>query len=366
MRRRNRTVPPHRLKSLALFLLVVLLQPAVLVSTAEPVVPNRGAAKAFLDYVRATEARNNSELQRGASLLWIDELSEAERKRAYADLAEGGVKLEQRSRKGSGDEVPCPGCMIHHWEGLVFIPGARLDDVLRILEDYDHHAEYYAPDVERSRIESRDDHHYRVFLRFRRQKVITVVLNTEHDVVYTRDSASRAHSRSSATHIGEVENPGKGDEREKSRGADSGFLWGMETWWRLEDRDNGVYVQSEVVSLTRNIPAGLGWMIGPFVTAVPRESLTFTLQATRKAVLSQLRARSSSGAYSPGFRRDFSCAAIASSFRNSLACADQENFFAVPNAFAAMVLRNAGSSASLRIASPSSCASCGSFRTMES
>jgi hypothetical protein len=32
-------------------------------------------------------------------------------------------------------------------------------------------------------------------------------------------------------------------------------------------------------------------MVGPFVTAIPKESLTFTLQATRKAVLAQLHAR---------------------------------------------------------------------------
>jgi hypothetical protein len=67
----------------------------------------------------------------------------------------------------------------------------------------------------------------------------------------------------------------------------------METWWRMEEKNEGVYVQSEVVSLTRNIPAGLGWMIGPFVTSVPKQSLTFTLEATRKAVLAQLPANNS-------------------------------------------------------------------------
>jgi hypothetical protein len=34
-------------------------------------------------------------------------------------------------------------------------------------------------------------------------------------------------------------------------------------------------------------------MIGPFVTAVPKESLTFTLEATRKAVLAQRHANHS-------------------------------------------------------------------------
>src|SRR5258708_2665514 len=110
------------------------------------------------------------------------------------------------------------------------------------------------------------------------------VLNTEHEVQCFQDAPGRAHSRSSAVRIAEVVNAGKSDEREKTPGNDDGFMWRMETWWRMEERDGGVYVQSEVASLTRDIPTGLGWMIKPFVTGIPKESLTFTLEATRKAV----------------------------------------------------------------------------------
>jgi hypothetical protein len=168
--------------------------------------------------------------------------------------------------------------------GVVFVPGAKLQDVLGVLQDYDHHAQYYAPDVERSKIESHDGDDFVVFLRLRRHKIITVVLNTQHDVRYFRDSETREHSRSFAVRIAEVENTGKSDEREKPPGEDGGFLWRMETWWRMEERDGGVYVQSEVASLTRDIPTGLGWLIGPFVTSIPKETLTFTLEATRRAV----------------------------------------------------------------------------------
>jgi hypothetical protein len=55
----------------------------------------------------------------------------------------------------------------------------------------------------------------------------------------------------------------------------------------MEQKNGGVYVQSEVVSLTRDIPPGLGWLIGPFVNSIPKESLTFTLNATRRAVLAE-------------------------------------------------------------------------------
>ena len=114
--------------------------------------------------------------------------------------------------------------------------------------------------------------------------MITAVLNTEHQVDYFHDAPGQAHSRSSAVRIAEVEDAGKKDEREKTPGDDSGYLWRMETWWRMEEGDGGIYVQSEVASLTRDIPAGLGWIIAPFVTSIPKETLTFTLEATRKAV----------------------------------------------------------------------------------
>ena len=288
---RLRLKTPH-LSPIIVFAVCALV-PALLRS--EPVLSsiNPKTAQAFSQYVRATDARNRSELENGTDLLWIDSLAEAERKKAYSALAEGEVQIEQRRTLDNGHEIECPDGLIHHWEAVVYIPGAKLDDVLRLLQDYDHQAKYYSPDVVRSRIVARDGDHFQVFLRFRRQKIVTVVLNTEHDVTYYRDSATRAHSRSSATHVAEVENPDKANEKEKSRADDNGFMWNMETWWRLSEKDGGVYVQSEVVSLTRSIPAGLGWMIGPFVTSIPKSSLTFTMEATRKAVLANLQMNNS-------------------------------------------------------------------------
>src|SRR5438132_2434662 len=242
---------------------------------------------AFEHYVKLTEARNERELKRGTGLLWVDGLPAEQRAEASAALKRGDVKMQKLEILDNGKPIACPGGTIHHWTGVVFILGAKLGDVLDVLEDYDQHSVYYAPDVERSQVESRDGDHFRVFLRFRRHKLITVVLNTEHEVQYIHDAPGKAHSRSSAVRIAEVENAGKSDEREKTLGDDGGFLWRMETWWRMEERDGGVYMQSEVASLTRDIPTGVGWMIKPFVTGIPKESLTFTLEATRKAVEAQ-------------------------------------------------------------------------------
>jgi hypothetical protein len=59
-------------------------------------------------------------------------------------------------------------------------------------------------------------------------------------------------------------------------------------------------VQSEVASLTRDIPSGLGWLVGPFVTSVPKEALAFTLEATRKAVEKQIHPGSAAASFNMG------------------------------------------------------------------
>ena len=121
--------------------------------------------------------------------------------------------------------------------------------------------------------------------------MITTVLYTEHEVHYQMMDATHAWSRSHTTRIQEVDNPGKPDEHLEPEGHGNGFLWRMNTYWRFEEKDGGVYVESESISLTRDIPEGLGWMIGPFVSSIPRESLTFTLVTTRSAVMERIGAR---------------------------------------------------------------------------
>ena len=117
-----------------------------------------------------------------------------------------------------------------------------------------------------------------------KKKVITVVMNTEHDVRYFPVSATREHSRSYTTRIAQVEDPGEPTEKEKPVGNDGGFLWRLYSYWRFEEKDGGVYVQCEALSLTRSIPVLVSWLVKPFVTSIPRESLVHTLTSTRTAL----------------------------------------------------------------------------------
>ena len=66
-------------------------------------------------------------------------------------------------------------------------------------------------------------------------------------------------------------------------GVDHGFLWRLNSYWRFEERDGGVYVECEAISLTRNVPIGLGWIVNPIVRTLPKESLESTLRNTRRA-----------------------------------------------------------------------------------
>jgi hypothetical protein len=180
--------------------------------------------------------------------------------------------------------------MVHHWIGTVFIPGATLAQTLALEQDYDHHQEYFHPDVMRSKILRREGNEFRVLLRFYKKKVITSVLDTDHEVHYSTIDSTHAASRSRTTRVQEVENAGEINERLAPEGHDRGLLWRMNTYWRFEERDGGTYVESQSISLTRDIPTGLGWVVGPFVNSIPRELLTFTLTTTRSAVLQRVAA----------------------------------------------------------------------------
>jgi hypothetical protein len=192
--------------------------------------------------------------------------------------------IERLRSREDGKEIEAPDGLIHHWLGIVFVPGGTTSAAVALLKDYDRHADIYKPAVERSRVLEHDGDHYRVFLRFFMKKVISVTINSDHEARFTRVDGARAHSRVVSTRVQEVANAGTPQERELPVGNDGGYLWRINSYWRFLERDGGVYVQCESVTLSRDVPFGLGWLIGPFVTSIPRESLTFTLQTTRAAL----------------------------------------------------------------------------------
>src|SRR5262245_17014468 len=236
---------------------------------------------AFDRYVRATEAQMSPE-----PFLRIDALPEAERSRKMTDLRRGELYVERLQTREAGKNIDVPGGLIHHWLGAVFVAGAKLDQAVSLMQDYDRHAEIFRPAIARSKLVSRDGDVFKVDLRFSMKKVITVVVNTENEARFTRLGPDRVQSRIYSLRVAEVEDPGTPQEKENPVGHDGGYLWRLYTYWRFLERDGGTYVQCEAISLTRGIPMGFGWLIGPFVTSIPRESLAFTLETARKTLSS--------------------------------------------------------------------------------
>jgi hypothetical protein len=243
------------------------------------------AAHGFDEYVRLTELRMQDELAPGGAFLWIDSLPEPRRSENYARLQRGEVISARLQTAGSSHHSSTPGALIHHWVGTIFIPGVSLAQVLAVIQDYDRHAEYYKPEVVESKLVEQSGDDLKVYYRLRKKEIITIILDTEYEVHRHSLDATRAYSNSHSTRIAQVENAGEPDEHELPPGNDGGFLWRLNSYWRFFDSGRGVYVQCEAVSLTRDIPAGLNWLVGSFVQKLPRESLEFTLQSTRAAVL---------------------------------------------------------------------------------
>jgi hypothetical protein len=233
-------------------------------------------SQAFEVYMRAAEPRL-LERERGGSL-WLD--GAAARKQA---VREGKVLAESVAAKGG--EIPDG--LIHDWVGAAFIPGATIDQVLALVQDYDHHKDIYKPEVVDSRLLNRNGSEYQIFLRLLKKKVLTVVLNTNHDVRYSRPEGTRCYARSYATRVAELADAGEKDEHELAPGKGHGFLWRLNSFWRYEERDGGVYVECEAISLTRDVPTGLGWLINPIIRNLPRDSLVNTLRLTKAAVLAR-------------------------------------------------------------------------------
>jgi hypothetical protein len=238
---------------------------------------------AFDRYVQLSEQRMQNAIRSGP-FLWADGLPVSQRQEVYARLKRGDVVTQKLETLDRGASMPVPGGLIHHWMGVVFIPGASLKQTLTLLQNYDEQWRIYAPRVVRSKLLQHNGDNFKVFLRLSDKKIVTVVLDTEYDVRYFSLDKVRAYSQSYSTRVQEVENSGQLDEHDKPVGQDNGYLWRINSYWRFLERDGGVYVQLEAISLTRDIPSGLGWLIGPFVTSIPRESLTFTLDRTRESL----------------------------------------------------------------------------------
>ena len=231
---------------------------------------------AFDRYVAALEERLKPRFN-GDNFLGLDGSPEWRQK-----LLKNAVVAQPAQGNGV---VALKGGLVQDWTGAVFIPGASLKSVLSVVQDYNRHGEFYKPDVESARTQGRDGDNFQVFMRIVKAKfLVSDVLNTDHEIRFVPVDSRRSYSISRSKRIAEVTDAGKPGEHELPVGRDRGLLWRLYSYWFYEEKDGGVYIACESLTLTRDIPAILATLLGPILRDLPGESLRVGLEQTRRAV----------------------------------------------------------------------------------
>jgi hypothetical protein len=234
---------------------------------------------AFDKFVASVEMRLEPRFS-GQHFLWSDEVPGVRQQ-----LLNGSVIAQPAVGNGI---VPLKGGLVQDWRGAVFIPRATLREVLSIAQDFNHHQDFYKPDIESAKIESRQGDEFLVFMRIVKAKfLLSDVLNTEQAIQFTRLDPQKVYSRAYSKRINEVAAPGRSAEHELPIGQDRGLLWRLYGYWFYEERDEGVYITCESITLTRDIPFGMATLFGPVIHDLPGDAMRKSLEQTRKAVLAQ-------------------------------------------------------------------------------
>ena len=262
----------HLLRSANTGRLVLLLGLATIVNAQPTTKLMPETVEAFDQYVEAVEELMSLRYEGKKPFLWLNE-----QERTRAQVIDGEIVTHQFKV-----DLGVPNGRLRDWVGAMFVSNVSVQQILKIVQDYDRHKDVY-PEVSASRLIDKEGDVYRGYLRITKKKVLTAVLDTDHEHRFFKLDDKRWHSRSYSTRIQEVRNAGQPDERLLPVEEDSGFMWRLYSYWRLEQDDDGVFAELQSLSLSRRPPRGLGWLIRPFIRNMPRDALEATLQATRVA-----------------------------------------------------------------------------------
>jgi hypothetical protein len=245
--------------------------------------PKPETLAAFDHYREKTEARMDADLLAG-HFLYIDRFPDPRRQEIVAQLRRGEYYLEQLHTLDDGHNIHVPSGIIHHWMGIAFLPGATLAQTKFVLEDYAHEKDNYFPDVRQSRLLSQNGNSSEVFLQFYSKTIVTAVFNVNFASLTTDYSPTRTRVRSCSTRVADVDNFGTANEHELSPADSRGYLWKLCTWWHIEEKNGGTYIQVEAIELSRTVPFAFAWIVNPVIRNVPKTFLSHLLSATQKAV----------------------------------------------------------------------------------
>jgi hypothetical protein len=222
-----------------------------------------------------------AERVRDSQFLWTDE-SPTRRMRV-----ERGEIVVSPMHDHSPRHVPSG--LIHDWIGAAFFPEMSLNDVFAAIHDYDQYKEFYKPLVVDSKLLSRTGTDYRFSILMLNKSLFShTALAGSFEENFIQVSGTKWYSVAQSTSMQEVEGYGQPTEHRLSPDEGSGYIWRLYGISRFEQRDGGVYVEVEVIALSRDIPSAVRWFVEPIVRRVAKDSLVTSLHETRTAVKSNL------------------------------------------------------------------------------
>jgi hypothetical protein len=263
---------PLLVNTVTLLLLAIIVLPI----QADAATLKPETVTAWDDYLQSASANLQDRLRSGGSFLWTFEDPERAAKVHSGEIVVGPVG--QNPKKVSGG-------LIHDWMGAVFVPNLKLDDILKVTRDYDHYKEYFHPSVVESKAVGRDGAEDKFWMLLMNNTFfLTTALEADYEVTNVRLDDRRFYSISKTTRVQEVDEYGQPGEHRKPEGEGSGYVWKLYSVARLEERDDGVYIELEAIALSRDIPAALRVVADPIVRHLSRNSLLMSLKQTEEAV----------------------------------------------------------------------------------
>jgi hypothetical protein len=259
--------------NLKLAVLLLLLAPAL----ADSAELKPETLQAWNAYVEAAKMRMAERARGKSPFLWVDEEPDlAERLRA-------GEVLVEPVDGDSPHTVPCG--LIHDWVGAVFVPNVKLDLVMGVLDDYKHYKDFYRPFVVKASLrEQSPDHQMLSLLMTTKALSVTGAVESDNEIQIVRLDGNRAYSLSTSVRVQEIADYGKPREHALPEDHGPGYVWRTFNITRLQQRDGGVYIEMEMIGMSRSIPMLLRWLIQPLTERLPMNTLLATLQDTRDAV----------------------------------------------------------------------------------
>jgi hypothetical protein len=228
----------------------------------------------FERYSADVEAKLKQRWQGKKNLFYVEDDKQNEKR-----VLDGEVFITQMN---GGKPVEIKDGLIHDWLGAIYMPGTTVARVINILEDFDAHKDIY-PAVSQSHTVQRDGHKVKGYWRLQRKGIVPVILDVDEEVQYSEIGPGKWKGESYARNIIEVNTAPFFHGKKFPPGEGHGYLWRLYGYWTLQTLNGGVLAECRTLSLSRDIPQGLTWAIGPYVQKMPEESLTSTLKETRNA-----------------------------------------------------------------------------------